>query len=145
CPAGIKRVCHPCLKCDTTFWHDAGSLPSRRVLQHLFRILDNSVKLRIHQNSLRLRLNRSDVEQFRKTGICAECLRFGSGSQLTYTLETSPQLRVMDTQYRQDCIRVLLPLHVAQQWAGSDEISLSVDRADDRGPSLLIEKDFQCL
>jgi len=103
------------------------------------------VKLRIHQNSLRLRLNRSDVEQFRKTGICAECLRFGSGSQLTYTLETSPQLRAMDTQYRQDCIRVLLPLHVAQQWAGSDEISLSVDRADDRGPSLLIEKDFQCL
>jgi hypothetical protein len=103
------------------------------------------VKLRIHRNSLRLRLNRSDVEQFQKTGICAECLRFGSGSQLTYTLETSSRLTVMEAQYRQDCMRVLLPLHVSQQWAGSDQVSLSVDRADDRGPSLLIEKDFQCL
>jgi len=103
------------------------------------------VKLRIHRNSLRLRLNRSDVEQFRKTGICAECLRFGSGSQLTYTLEASSRWTVVEARYYRDCIRVLLPLHVAQQWAGSDQISLSVDRADDRGPSLLIEKDFQCL
>jgi hypothetical protein len=28
---------------------------------------------------------------------------------------------------------------------GVRSFSLSVDRADDRGPSLLIEKDFQCL
>jgi hypothetical protein len=47
------------------------------------------VKLRIQGNSLRLRLNRSDVEQFRETGILTESLRFGSGAQLTYTLETS--------------------------------------------------------
>src|SRR5712691_2592759 len=67
------------------------------------------------------------------------------GFTVTYTLETSQQLTVTESQYRQDCIRVLLPLHVAQQWARSDEISLSVDRADDRGPSLSIEKDFQCL
>jgi hypothetical protein len=103
------------------------------------------VKLRIHRNSLRLRLNRSDVGQFRKTGTCAECVRFGSGSRLTYTLETSSQFTVMETQYRHDCIRVLVPSQVAQQWAESDQISLSVDRADDRGPSVLIEKDFQCL
>ena len=103
------------------------------------------MKLRIHRNSLRLRLNRSDIEQFRNTGICAESLRFGSNSQLTYTLETSSQLTVMEAQYRQDCIRILLPLHVAQQWAGSDQVSLSVDRTDVGGPSLSIEKDFQCL
>ena len=103
------------------------------------------MKLRIHRNSLRLRLNRSDVEQFRNTGICAGALRFGPGSQLTYTLEASSRCTVMEAHYYQDCIRVLLPLDVAQEWAGSDEISLSVDRADDRGPSLLIEKDFQCL
>jgi Family of unknown function (DUF7009) len=103
------------------------------------------VKLRIHRNSLRLRLNRSDAERFRKTGICAESLRFGSGSQLTYTLEASSRWTVVEARYYRDYIHVLLPLHVAQQWTGSDRVSLSVDRADDRGPSLLIEKDFQCL
>ncbi len=103
------------------------------------------MKLRIRQNSLRLRLNRSDVEQFRKAGICAETIHFGPGSQLTYTLETSSRWTVMDTRYERDCIRVLLPLKTAEGWAESDQVSISLRRADYSGPSLLIEKDFQCL
>jgi hypothetical protein len=103
------------------------------------------MKLRIHENSLRLRLNRSDVEEFRQAGTHTESLGFGSGSQLTYTLETSSQLTAMEAQYRQDCIRVLLPLDMAQEWASSDQISLYLNRAAGSGPSLLIEKDFQCL
>jgi len=103
------------------------------------------VKLRIHRNSLRLRLNRSDVEQFRKTGICADFLRFGPGSQLTYTLEASSRWTMMEARYHHDCIRVLLPLDMAQQWADAEQVSLSLQRADDSGPSLLIEKDFKCL
>lgn len=103
------------------------------------------MKLRIRQNSLRLRLNRSDVEQFRKDGICAETIHFGSGSQLTYTLETSSQWTVMDTRYDRDCIRVLLPLKTAEEWVESIQVSISFQHADERGPSVLIEKDFQCL
>jgi hypothetical protein len=64
------------------------------------------MKLRIHRDSLRLRLNRSDVEQFRTSGVCAASLRFESSSQLTYTLETSSQLTVIEVRYLQDCIRV---------------------------------------
>src|SRR5258708_33319455 len=103
------------------------------------------MKLRIHANSLRLRLDRSDVEQFRRIGICAGALRFGSGSQLTYTLESSPVLNTMEARYHQDCIRVLLPLEMAREWADSDQISLSLNRSDDTGPLLLVEKDFQWL
>jgi hypothetical protein len=103
------------------------------------------VKLRIHRNSLRLRLNRSDIEQFQKTGICAGTLRFGPASQLTYTLEASSRWTVMEARYYQDCIRVLLPLDVAQEWADSDQVSLSLNRPEGDSPSLLIEKDFQCL
>jgi len=50
------------------------------------------MKLRIHGDSLRLRLNRSDVEQFRISGVCAASFRFDSSSQLTYTFETSSRL-----------------------------------------------------
>lgn len=103
------------------------------------------MKLRINRTSLRLRLNRSDVEQFRKAGICAEVLRFGSDSQLAYTLETSTHVKRLDAEYRQNCIRVLVPLDLAEHWVGSDQVSLSLQRADDSGPSLLIEKDFQCI
>jgi hypothetical protein len=103
------------------------------------------MKLRIQGNSLRLRLNRSDVDQFRTSGICVESLRFDCDSQLTYTLETSSRLTAMEVQYVQDSIPVRLPLDMAEEWAGSDRISLSLSRASDCGPSVLIEKDFQCL
>ncbi|SRR5229473_6979992 len=91
------------------------------------------MKLRIHGDSLRLRLNRSDVEQFRASGLCAASLRFDSSSQLTYMLETSSQLTAMEVRYLQDCIRVLLPFDLAQEWAGSDRISLSLNRICMRG------------
>jgi len=103
------------------------------------------MKLRIHGDSLRLRLNRSDIEQFLETGIRAESIHFGSAAKLTYSLESSSQLTEMEARYSQDCIRVLLPLSMAQEWASSDQISLSLDRAENSGPSLLIEKDFKCL
>lgn len=103
------------------------------------------MKLRIHGNSLRLRLNRHEIDQLRETGSCAQSLRFGSGSHLTYILETSSQFPGMDAQYQRDCIRILLPLDLAREWAGSDQVSLSLNRSDGSGPSLLIEKDFRCL
>jgi hypothetical protein len=103
------------------------------------------MKLRIHKDSLRLRLNRSDVEQFRETGMCAELLRFGPDSQLIYTLGVSSHLKVMEAEYRQDCIRILLPIEAARRWVASDQISLSLAPRDGSGPALLIEKDFQCL
>ena len=102
------------------------------------------MKLRIHGNSLRLRLSRSEVDQLRETGSCAESLQFGSGSHLTYILETSSQFPGMDAQYQKDCIRFLLPLDLAREWAESDQ-SVSLNRNDGSGPSLLIEKDFPCL
>jgi hypothetical protein len=102
------------------------------------------VKLRIHGNSLRLRLSRSDVEQFRQRGACTESLRFGPSSQLSYVLEASSQVTAMEAQFRDDCIRILLPLDIAQVWAGSDQVSLSLNSGEGGGPSLLIEKDFQC-
>ena len=94
------------------------------------------MKLRIQGSTLRLRLNCSDVQQFRTSGVCAESLRFDSNSRLTYTLETSSRLTAMEVQYVQDCIRVRLPLDMAEEWAGSDRISLSLNRAG--SPSLLL-------
>jgi hypothetical protein len=103
------------------------------------------VKLRIHGNSLRLRLDSSEVAQLRNTGLCSHTLHFGSGAELTYSLETSSQFAAMDAQYRQDRIRVLLPLDLAREWAESDRVSLSLHCTEGGGPSLLIEKDLRCL
>jgi hypothetical protein len=103
------------------------------------------MKLRIHANSLRLRLSRSEVEQLQQTGICTESLRFGWGSQLNYSLEVSSRIRVAEASYSNNCIRVLLPLDIAEAWAASSEVSLSITHSNGDVPSVLIEKDFQCL
>jgi hypothetical protein len=92
-----------------------------------------------------LRLSRSDGERIQQTGICTESLRFGPGSQLNYSLEASSQVTEVETRYGQDCIRILVPLEIARAWAASDEVSLSANPGEGNGPSLLIEKDFQCL
>jgi hypothetical protein len=42
-------------------------------------------------------------------------------------------------------LRLRLPVEMAQHWADSDQVSLSVERDANGGPSLLVEKDFQCL
>jgi hypothetical protein len=85
------------------------------------------------------------VKQFLETGIRTESIHFGSGTKLTYALETSSQLTDIHAQYSEGCIRVLMPVGLAQEWAGSDQISISVDRCESNGPSVLIEKDFKCL
>ena len=103
------------------------------------------MKLRIHANSLRLRLSRSDVERLQQAGVCKESLRFGSGPQLDYALEVSSQIKVAEATYSHNCIRVLLPLDIATPWAASSEVSLSITHSNGDAPTVLIEKDFQCL
>ena len=103
------------------------------------------MKLRIHGNSLRLRLSRADVAQLQQTGACSESITFSPVSQLTYALETSSEVTAMEAQYREDCIRILLPVRAAQAWGGSEQVSLSLGSSESGGPSLLIEKDFACL
>ncbi len=46
------------------------------------------MKLRIHGNSLRLRLNQAEVAQFSKTGYIEEALEFGTGARFTFSLES---------------------------------------------------------
>jgi hypothetical protein len=57
----------------------------------------------------------------------------------------SLHVKAVDARYHENCMRVLLPLDVAEQWAASDQISLSLQREHNSGPSVLVEKDFQCL
>lgn len=102
------------------------------------------MKVRVHKNSLRFRLNRSDVEQIRQTEICSEALQFGAGSKLTFTLEASSHCRTISAEYRDGSVRIYIPLGLARLWADSDH-SLVQEPAKSGELSVVIEKDFQCL
>ncbi len=105
------------------------------------------MKLRIRDNSIRLRLSQSEVATIRTTGIVGGKVTFAADSKLVYCLESSPAC--VDTAARFDNgeLLVRLPEAIVVQWADSDEISIEATQSLDDGDSLkiLIEKDFACL
>lgn len=105
------------------------------------------MKLRIQGNSLRLRLNQSEVAQFSKTGFVEDSIQFSPGASFAYALESLSSLSAPQALYTNSCLRIQLPAADAIDWATSDRVGISGDQPLDCGKrlSILVEKDFQCL
>ncbi len=100
------------------------------------------MKLRIHGNSVRLRLTKTDLRLFAANGRIGDGIQF-PGARLSYALECSPSVNDIRTRCEGLTIRILVPPKIAQEWVGSDQVGMRCDGPG--GPSVLIEKDFQCL
>jgi hypothetical protein len=105
------------------------------------------MKLRIHGNSLRLRLNQSEVAQFSKTGFVEDSIQFAPGASFAYALESLSSLSAPQALYSNGGLRILVPGADATDWVRSDRVGISGDQPLESGKalSILIEKDFQCL
>lgn len=99
------------------------------------------MKLRISGNSLRLRLTRSEVEEFAATGSYENSIDLAGGS-LTYRLERtdggSLAASIVD-----NTVVVSVPSAAADRWTGSEEVG--IEAPDHGGLKIVIEKDFACL
>ena len=100
------------------------------------------MKLRLHGNSIRLRLNRTEVAEFIATGRLQDAIHFNGGSRLAYTLEMSTEAAAPRASLEADTIRIMVPEGDALDWARSDRVGIC---ALDQQLSILVEKDFQCL
>jgi hypothetical protein len=97
------------------------------------------MKLRLHGDSLRLRLSQSDVEALKKNGQVEEEILFASGRMLVYSVESGAAI---GAQLDGSHIRVTLPSLTVAQWIGSDQVGIE----GMSGPlRVIVEKDFQCL
>jgi hypothetical protein len=99
------------------------------------------MKLRLHDNSLRLRLTQPEVTRLQQTGRVDDTVTFAPGHTLSYSIEAVAALQVTAT-FDDGRIRVLVPTAEANSWIDSDQVGI-----EHSGPTLdiLIEKDFQCL
>ena len=104
------------------------------------------MKLRIHENSLRIRVNRPDLEALRRDGRIEHRLPIGAGATLVYRLELS-DADALSARLEGACVTVSLPRAMAQSWFAEDAVALSASQPVDEHESLtlLIEKDFACL
>jgi Family of unknown function (DUF7009) len=105
------------------------------------------VKLRLRDNSIRLRLTQSEVATLRRDGIVAARTGFPDGRALGYAVESSPASVAPAAFLSNGVITVRLPESSVLPWAASEQVSIAGEQRLDDGSLLqvLVEKDFACL
>jgi hypothetical protein len=106
------------------------------------------MKLRLLDDSIRLRLSRSEVLAAQERGIVESQTRFPDGSVFTYALEAAKNATDASAVHARDRLVVKLPAREISAWADDDAaVSLRGEvRLPDGGHlKLLVEKDFKCV
>lgn len=107
------------------------------------------MKLRIRDDSVRLRLTRSEVSQLKNSKRVQAKTRFGPGPRelLTYCLEIDRRVSEIQASLDGGMVCVKVPEKMGMHWASSDLVALRNEQKIDETSRLkiLIEKDFFCL
>ena len=103
------------------------------------------MKLRIRENSIRLRLKQGEVDQLASGQGIAEQTRFPD-SVLIYRLVTA-ETGATSASFDNGELTVTLLKSEVVEWAQTDLVSIITQQAleQDEALSILVEKDFQCL
>jgi hypothetical protein len=103
------------------------------------------MKLRFRNNSLRLRVNRPEVENLAAGGAVEERVDFPGGARLAYILESSPE-SAPSASFQDGVVRVSAPGWQIKDWARGEAIGLYF-HVSGEGAELrvAIEKDLQCV
>ena len=105
------------------------------------------MKLRILDNSVRLRLTRGEVDTLRDEGLVSARTGFPGGRDFHYVLESSPASVSPGALLSDSVMTVSLPETTVLAWAATEQVSIHGEQLLDDGEkvSILVEKDFVCL
>lgn len=105
------------------------------------------MKIRIQDNSIRLRLTRVEVDQVQRSGRVDATINFPGGVRLDYSLESLAASQSVEARFADNGIVVSVPEPRVRQWASTDEVSIAAKQLLDQNNALaiLVEKDFACL
>ncbi|MDQ4123525.1 MAG: hypothetical protein M3209_18975 [Acidobacteriota bacterium] len=106
------------------------------------------MKLRVRNNSIRLRLTQPEVAAFAATGKVEEAIEFGltDDKKLIYKIEKAEASSVR-AEFEDGVITILVPTAQAENWTSTSEIGIKAeqDLGGEKTLKILIEKDFACL
>lgn len=105
------------------------------------------MKLRIRDNSIRLRLTRGEVDRLQAEGLVSARTAFPGGRSFSYLVESSPASVKPAAFFSDNVVTVRLPETAVLAWATSEQVSIDGELLLDDGDTLhiLVEKDFACL
>src|SRR5271165_1377378 len=108
---------------------------------YILGIGGSNMKLRLRHNSIRLRLTRSEVDQFQRSGRVQETVEFPQ-APLVFSLKSSSDVQTVSASFVDGHLSVAVPLEQGRAWANTEEVGIE---AVFQGLSILIEKDWPCL
>ncbi len=105
------------------------------------------MKLRLFDNSLRLRLTPAEVTQLADRGLVSGATSFSTTSSLHYHLRANSSAANMVASFDSTTVTVDIPTALATAWTRGPDVGLSATQETGRGDKLkiLIEKDFDCI
>lgn len=121
--------------------------PARHVARRRANFGGTHVKLRLLDDSIRLRLSRTEVDTAADKGVVEGHTRFPDGAAFVFALESAPGADIGST-YSGNRLVVRVPASEISAWAHDDEaVSLQGELAlpDGNRLKLLVEKDFRCV
>ena len=102
------------------------------------------MKIRIKGNTVRLRLTKTEVNDFGNKGLVEEITEFGPKSKLTYSLRKTND-KELEASFNGDKIEIRVPENLATVWVNTDRVGIDNHGGDESALQILIEKDFACL
>ena len=101
------------------------------------------MKIRIKGDTVRLRLTKTEVNEFGTKGFVEESTQFGADSKLVYTLKKS-DCDELEASFNHNKIEVRVPHNMASKWVDTEQVGMN-NNENDNTLKILIEKDFACL
>ena len=103
------------------------------------------MKLRFRNNSLRVRVNRPEVENLAAGGSLEERVDFPGSARLSYVLESSHE-PTPNASFRDEVIRISAPDWQIKDWARGEAIGLYFQvQSHNATLKVAIEKDLECV
>ena len=104
------------------------------------------MKLRIRNNSLRLRLTQNEVERFAADGMVETAVGFGPAidQRLVYRILRDDAVSSISAELANNQINIRIPATTAAEWSGTKKVGMETDQDIGNGLllNILIEKDF---
>lgn len=104
------------------------------------------MKIRIRENSIRLRLTKSEVGKFCAEGFFERKTQFPNGT-FTYALQATDSIKAIAASISNQKIVLLISKSLTKDWYTNEKIGFEHTQQLTNGSSLylLIEKDFVCM
>jgi hypothetical protein len=103
------------------------------------------MKLRFRENSLRLRVNRREVEGLASGATLEERVLFPGNAGISYVLESSPDSSPR-ASFHDGVIRISTPEAFIKSWVDGDTIGIYFELpAGEAALKVAIEKDLECI